>query len=346
MKNPIFGFILLLTVFASQLAASAESQKPQSLLNPSVPNQYRVVEGDTLWDISALYLRDPWMWPEIWYANKQIANPHLIYPGDLITLVYVDGIPRLMLNRSRDKKLSPQIRIEDRKQAIPALPLDIIDNFLSKNRVTTKAALNAAPYVLGGYERRLLMGMGDDFYARGDFADHSRTYGIYRRGDPYIDPLTREVLGIRAEDVGTAKIKAIKDGIATLGATRSEGEIRIEDRLLIREDRSLPPIFHPRAPEQSIDGILINVEGGVRNAGALDVVAINRGHRDGLQAGDTLAIYKAGEWVKDRVAKQQVHLPDERIGLMMVFYTYEKLSFGLVMQADRQLDVGDLVRNP
>jgi hypothetical protein len=132
------------------------------------------------------------------------------------------------------------------------------------------------------------MGMGDDFYARGDFTDSQLTYGIYRRGDPYIEPSTGEVLGLRAKNVGSAKVKAIKDSIATLGATRSVGEIRFKDRLLSREERSLASTFYPRAPKDKVAGVVLNVEGGVRNAGAFDVVALNRGDRDGLQAGDTL----------------------------------------------------------
>ena len=114
-----------------------------------------MVKGDTLWDISALFLRDSWMWPEIWHANKQIANPHLIYLGDIISLVYIDGSPKLMLSRNRDEKLSPQIRAEDHKAPIAALPLNIIENFLSKNSVASDQALQSAPYLLGGYERRL-----------------------------------------------------------------------------------------------------------------------------------------------------------------------------------------------
>ncbi len=341
MKKIVLGFMLLVSA-----AISTQGAEQHQLLNEDIPDQYEVEKGDTLWDIAAIFLRDPWMWPEIRHANQQIDNPHLIHPGDLISLVYIDGKPRLQVNRSREYKLSPQIRTIDHQQAVAALPLDTIDNFLSKSLVTSSAELNAAPYVLGGYERRLLMGMGDDFYARGDFTDNQLNYGIYRRGDPYIEPSTGEVLGLRAEDVGSAKVKAVKDSIATLGATRSVGEIRFKDRLLSHEQRSLVSSFYPRAPKDKVAGVVLNVEGGVRNAGALDVVALNRGNRDGLQAGDTLAIYKEGEMIKDRIADERIRLPDERIGLLMVFSTYEKMSFGLVMQADRQLDIGDLVRNP
>lgn len=342
MKKTLFATILLMTLLSSALSVMAEAV----LLNKDVPDRYVVKRGDTLWDISGVFLQDPWMWPEIWHANQQIENPHLIYPGDTISLVYVDGVPQLVVNRSRDLKLSPEIRSMDHAEAISALPLDLINNFLSKNRVTDDATLRGAPYVLGGKERRILMGMGDDFYARGDFSTNRLNYGIYRRGEPYLDPETSELLGIRAVDVGAAKVKAVKDDIATLGVSRASEEVRIQDRLLVSEERTLASTFYPRAPETAIKASVLNVEDGVRNAGALDVVAINRGDRDGLQAGDTLAIFKRGDVTKDRITNERVRLPDERIGLLMVFYTYEKMSFGLVMEADRQVDIGDLLSNP
>jgi hypothetical protein len=286
------------------------------------------------------------MWPEIWHANQQIANPHLIYPEDIISLVYIDGSPKSMLSRNRDEKLSPQIRAEDHKAPIAALPQNIIENFLSKNSDASDQALQSAPYVLGGYERGLLVGLGDDFYARGNFSNHSLRYGMYLRGDPYRDPSSGKVLGIRVKSVGTAQVNVVNKDIATLGTTYAEGEIRVKDRLLSREDRSLPATFYPRAPEGDVTALVICVEGGVRKAGALYVVALNRGDRDGLQAGDTLAIYKTGELVKDQVANKRICLPDERIGLLIIFYTYQKMSLGLVLEADRQLDTGDLARKP
>ena len=338
---------VLFTSFVTTLSFSNESFSNQSVvINQDVPNSYTVVRGDTLWDISAVFLQDPCMWPEIWHANQQIDNPHLIYPGDVISLVYINGVPQLKIVRSREVKLSPEIRSLDHDEAISALPLNVISTFLSKTRVTDDATLNGAPYVLGGAERRILVGMSDDFYARGDFAANRLNYGIYRRGEPYIDPQSGELLGIRAIDIGAARVKALKKDVATLNASRAEGEIRVKDRLLVAEERTLASTFYPRAPETEINGAVMNVEEGVRNAGALDVVAINRGDRDGLQSGDTLAIFKRGELVKDRVVSERIRLPDERIGLLMVFDTYEKMSFALVMEADRQIDLGDLLRNP
>ncbi len=332
--------------FSNESASNQSSSTQSVVINQDLPNSYTVVRGDTLWDISAVFLQDPWMWPEIWHANQQIDNPHLIYPGDVISLVYINGVPQLKIVRSREVKLSPEIRSLDHDEAISALPLNVISTFLSKTRVTDDATLNGAPYVLGGAERRILVGMSDDFYARGDFAANRLNYGIYRRGEPYIDPQSGELLGIRAIDIGAARVKALKKDVATLNASRAEGEIRVKDRLLVAEERTLASTFYPRAPETEINGAVMNVEEGVRNAGALDVVAINRGDRDGLQSGDTLAIFKRGELVKDRVASERIRLPDERIGLLMVFDTYEKMSFALVMEADRQIDLGDLLRNP
>ena len=332
---------LFLTLCFTAVALLATAADP---FNDNIPDRYTVKRGDTLWDISESYLRDPWLWPEIWYANPQIANPHLIYPGDVIKLIYIDGQPRLTVQRH--VKLSPEIREEDHDAAIPSIPLEVITNFLSRNRVVDEDAFEMAPYVLAGAKKKLLTGVGDDLYARGDFSEGIPVYGIYRRGDPYIDPETDKVLGLRAEDIGTGKIKAIESDIATLGATRSVKEIRVKDRLLPHEQRRIEPTFFPSAPEQDVEGVIIAVEGGVSQVGPLDVVAINRGEREGLAEGNVLAIYRLGEIITDRVVGKKVKLPDERAGLLMVFRTFEKMSFGLVLQADRPLSITDIVKNP
>lgn len=311
-----------------------------------VPDRYTVKRGDTLWDISEHFLKSPWLWPEIWYVNPQVRNPHLIYPGDVIRLVYIDGKPRLMVERSRDIKLTPQVREVPYADAIPALPLEAINNFLSRNRVVDDGVLEAAPYVLAGSEQHLLTGAGQDFYARGALEPNVQVFGVYRKGDPYVDPNTQEVLGIRAKDVGSAKLKATEDDISTLGATRSEEEIRIMDRLLPHEERKIDSTFYPNEPESDINGLIISVEDGVSQVGRLDVVAINRGEREGLSIGNVLAIYKTGETVKDRVTNKYVTLPAERAGLLMVFRTFDKMSYGLVLRADRPLKVLDQVKNP
>ena len=328
-------------------------------VNDDAPERYVVKKGDTLWDISAMYLRDPWLWPEIWAANAQIENPHLIYPGDVLTLVYVDGKPQLRLERAgaaaapraaasggRTVTLSPQIKVTEHEEAIPAIPLEAVNHFLARTRVVQPGELEAAPHVLAGHSRRLLSGLGDDFYVRGDLADGVDFYGIFRKGDPYVDSVTGEVLGIRAEDVGSAQLKRFDGDVSTFHASRSQKEIAPGDRLLPHEERRLQPIFYPRSPASDIDGRIISVEGGVNQVGTLDVVAMNRGDRDGLELGDILAIYKRGDVVKDQVTGEMVQLPSERAGLLMVFRTFEKMSFGLVLTAASPLSVKDQVRSP
>jgi hypothetical protein len=328
------GFLVALSAFA------------QAPFNEKVPDKYIVKKGDTLWGISAFFLSKPWLWPEIWHVNPQIANPHLIYPGDEIRLVYIDGKPRLTLNRGRDVKLDPKVREVPHGEAIPAIPLDILDTFLTKTRVVAPGELEAAPYVVAGHEKSIITGVGADFYVRGQVPVEQSFWGVYRNGGSYVDPETGELLGIRAQDIGSGKLKATEGDILTLAATRTAEEIRIGDRILPVEDRKMETVFYPNAPPVGTQGVIIAVEGGLDNVGHLDVVAINRGERDGIKIGNTLAIYKAGEVVRDRIAEDVVTLPPERAGLLMIFRTFEKMSFGLVMHASRPLKVKDLVREP
>tara|TARA_R110000822_G_scaffold187752_9_gene326600 strand:- start:9712 stop:10728 length:1017 start_codon:yes stop_codon:yes gene_type:complete len=338
MKKTFLGIVAACTFAIIAIAAEAP-------FNDDIPDKYTVKKGDTLWDISEFYLRDPWLWPEVWYVNPQIRNPHLIYPGDVISLVYIDGRPRLMLERGRDVKLSPGIKVLPHADAIPALPRDIIDNFLSRNRLVTQEEIDASPYVVAGHEKRLLSGVGDIFYARGQF-DETPAYGLYRIGKPYVDPETDEMLGIRAQDVGSAKLKTVDDDIGTLLATRAEEEVRVGERLLPHEELRLESTFYPSAPKDVVAGVIMAVEGGISQVGHLDVVAINRGTREGLAPGNVLAVYKQGETVTDKVAKEKITLPDERGGLVMIFRAFEKMSYGLVLSADRPLAVNDVVKNP
>lgn len=320
------------------------------------PERYTVKKGDTLWEISSKFLKSPWFWPEIWHINQQIANPHLIFPGDVIALIYVDGQPRLTVNRttrlvpSGTDRLSPQIRATPIEDAIPAIPLDEINSWLLRNRVLDTGVLEAAPYVIAGQEQRLILGSGDRLYARGQFANNIPNYGIYRKGQNYVDPDTKEVLGVQAIDIGGVNMRALDNDIATLSVTRSTGDIRVGDSILPTAERAIQPTFFPSKPEQDIEGKIISAERGVNQVAMLDVIAINRGERDGLKAGNVLSIYKRGEVVKDPFVKQRkdkvVQLPDERAGLMMIFQTFDKMSLALVLKADRGIKVGDYVRQP
>ncbi|HSX89212.1 MAG TPA: LysM peptidoglycan-binding domain-containing protein [Pseudomonas sp.] len=343
------SLLALLLLAASGLTQTGMAQA-EVQLKDGHPDRYTVVKGDTLWDISGRFLSQPWKWPEIWHANPQVENPHLIYPGDELSLVYIDGQPRLMLNRGASRgtiKLSPQVRSTPMAEAIPAIPLEAINSFLLSNRIVdTPEQFEAAPYIVAGNAERVVSGSGDRVYARGSFDESAPVYGIFRQGKTYIDPETQEFLGINADDIGGGEIVAEEGDIGTMMLTRTTQEVRLADRLFPTEERAINSTFMPSEPANEIRGLILDVPRGVTQIGQFDVVTLNKGARDGLVEGNVLAIYKTGETVRDRVTGESVKIPDERAGLLMVFRTYDKLSYALVLNATRQLAIMDKVRNP
>ena len=322
------------------------------------PSVYTVVEGDNLWDISGRFLTQPWLWPEIWQVNPQIENPHLIYPGDQIGLEYVDGQPRLSLNRqgsapyraspsgtSGSGRLQPRIRSTPLESAIPAISLDAIEGFLVHNRVVNPVTLDQAPYVIEGDDERLVLGAGDQLYVRGVLAE-SASFNYVRRGPLYIDPDTDEVLGQEATYIGMGTTLAQHEDVATMSVVESREEIQITDRVLPTEERRLASTFFPSGPDTDVEGEIISVFSGVTQVGQYDVVVLNRGAREGLVVGNVLAIFRKGALARDRLAGETIQLPSERAGIMMVFRTFEKLSYALVLTTERPLSVGDEVRSP
>lgn len=333
--------LLLSLLFSGWLQAAVE-------LNDDVPETYIVKKGDTLWGISGIYLQQPWLWPELWDVNPQIDNPHLIYPGDELYLVWVDGQPRLRMRRGRDVKLNPNMRVSPLDLAIPIIPLDEIGAFLMRHRILGAEELNEAAYVVAGAQTHLLSVPGDTVYGRGNFPEGERAYGIFRPGDTYMDPVTNELLGYQAQDIGSAKLLSDSQvDVTELEITRVTEEVRISDRLLPLEERIIDATFHPRAPEQELeDAFMIAVDGGVNQIAAMDIVVVNRGKRDGLEIGHVLAVYQAGELVFDKVAEVNVQLPDVRAGLALVFESFEKASYAIILKSNRPLKVMDKVKNP
>lgn len=335
----------LLYALAASLLLVTSWAHAQPELRSDHPERYTVVKGDTLWDISARFLNNPWYWPEIWHVNPQVQNPHLIYPGDRLALVYIDGKPRVTKVASNDVvKLSPKVRSEAIDTPIPAIPLDAISSFLTDTRIVSVEEINAAPYVLEGEDGRIITGAGDRVYARGE--KPADKVGIFRRSKQFLDPETGEFLGLEARSIAKGEVTAENGDVLTLNLTNSSEEVRIGDRLLTSEDRRLTTNFVPSAPDGDIEGEMISVEGGVSQIGQFDVVALNRGEREGLKAGNVMAVLKSGNVVRDPVTNENIQLPSERAGLLMVFQTYEKMSYGLILQATRPLSVGDKVANP
>jgi nucleoid-associated protein YgaU len=244
-------------------------------------------------------------------------------------------------------KLSPQVRSSPVTEAIPGIALKSINSFLLSNRIVDKAEdFTQAPYIVAGDSERVLSGAGDRIFARGHFDPAQPVYGIFRQGKVYTDPQSKEILGINADGIGGGEVVAIEGDVATLELQRTTQEVRLGDRLFSGEARSINSTFTPSAPSHEISGLIIDVPRGVTQIGELDVVTLNKGQRDGLAEGNLLAVMKTGETVRDRITGQPLKIPDERAGLLMVFRTYDKLSYGLVLSASRSLSVMDKVRNP
>ncbi len=336
------SLILLLSCALSMPLALAEE-----LLRGDHPDHYTVVRGDTLWDISARFLHQPWRWPEIWHVNPQIANPHLIYPGDQLDLVYIDGKPQLRLSRGT-LKLSPRIRSTPWDGAIPTVPLDAIGPFLTRPYVLEPGQMDNAPYIVDFEDGHILGGPGQKAYVRAIEQTEPLKFEIVRPGKPYKDAETGEVLGHEALYIATSQLQRTGDP-ATVFINSSEVEAIIGDRLIAAGEDKATASFTPRAPAMPTEGSIISVLNGVSQIGQYNLVVIDRGARDGLEPGTVLRIDRLGETVRDVVtpdSRDTVKLPDEQAGLLMVFRTFERLSFGIVMHATRVMHVNDKVRNP
>ena len=320
------------------------------------PQQYTVQRGDTLWDISTMFLRDPWLWPEIWHINPQIRNPHLIYPGDVITLFWVDGRPHIQIERDDEiyqttlpiERLSPRIRYESLPRAVPYLPADAMGALLRRPLILTDDAYRNAPYILRSADGRLMTSAGDEIFVRNFNDSDARRYTILRRGDAYRDPDSGRLLGREAIYIGDATYVR-GDDPATLFVTRAVQEAREGDRLFPVEERRLQREFFPRAPQQELDGRVIDMVGGGDLIGQYQTIVVNLGAKDGIEHGHVLDVYRRGEVVRDSergLFGQRVRLPDERAGLILIYQVHEELSYGLVMEARREMFAGDIVTNP
>ena len=328
---------------------------PQEVpLAPNAPERYVVKKGDTLWDISGMFLRDPWFWPEIWQVNPQVENPHLIYPGDVLSLVYIDGRPRILLERGiQAERLSPQIRATPLDQAITTIPYEQIAAFLTRGAVLEKDEADALPYILTSRGDHLIAGAGNDVYVRGDIEGVGSRYSVLHVDEPLVDPDDDKVVGYQAIYVGQGQVDRSGDP-STVHLLKTSREALAGDRLM-RQEIEIPLNFFPKPPETDIDGRIISVVDGISLIGQYQVIVINRGARNGLAPGDVLSVLTAGETVRDRFAKtggfgllggEKVQLPDEPAGTVMVFKVYDRIAYALVMMAESEMRVHDIVRNP
>ncbi|HAT41107.1 MAG TPA: peptidoglycan-binding protein [Rheinheimera sp.] len=310
-------------VFCSATFASAE----QLTIKSDAPKSYTVKQGDTLWDISGMYLEKPWLWPSLWKMNPQVANPHLIYPGDVLHLTYdADGKPVLSVSNQTVAKLSPdtsgsamangevrggdvrKLSPEARKtlkssKAITTLPLQMIRPFLTYEQALTEEQINGLPYVLGADEQVKNVSSGHILYVRGK-VDQGAAYGVYRKGKQYVDPASGEVLGYETKLVGTARVfrtgNPDQNEPGSLKVVDVKQEIRQGDRLLPAADgQSLPAFFSMRKPEQPIAGVIIDTTSNLREFSTWDIVVLNKGAQDNVKAGYMFGIYRRSPAVVD-----------------------------------------------
>ncbi len=350
-----------------------------SELRADAPPSYAVKGGDTLWAIAGLFLKSPWRWPELWGMNlTDIKNPHLIYPGQVLYLETKEGRARLTTTSPTEGdeppvvKLSPHTRSEKLSaSALPTLKSHLIEPFLSEPVIVDEQGLSAAPRIVDTTDGRVLLTRGDRAYARGtpgdelidDPSQKQKAYRVFRNATPLKDPITGEVLGYEAQYVGKALLvrsEGTQESTDREGKTRldivpatidiidAKEEMRVGDRLLPEPPQQLQS-YVPHAPLNPVDARIVSVYGSaVVNAAQNQVVAINKGEQDGMESGLVLAILKDGARLVDKTDPGQpdIKLPDERNGLLMVFRTFEKLSYALVLDITTGVRVGDRLVNP
>jgi LysM domain len=329
-------------------------------LSANAPDEYVVKAGDTLWDISKVYLRDPWYWPEIWYLNPQVANPHLIYPGDVLKLIYIDGQPRLTVAErggTGSSRLSPQVRREPLSRAITSIPYDIIAGFAGRPVLLDGDQVAKAPYVVALRNEHMIGSAGIEVYARGiEDAPVDSRFNIIHVEEKLRDPDNNDVLGYTGTYVGSGPVAKSGDP-AKLLLTSSTREALQGDKLF-PETTEVNADFVPHAPASDVDATIIAVR-DMTIMGQYQLVALNRGSDAGLEAGHVLRVDQRGAVVRDKYKKgglaaatsvlgggSKVQLPDEQVGRIMVFNTTPRMSYALVLDSSQEIREGDFARNP
>jgi hypothetical protein len=332
-----------------------------SVLNPTAPKSYVVKRGDTLWAIASTFLRDPWLWPEVWYINPQVANPHLIYPGDTLALAYgKDGKPYIRLEQGGAARLDPRLRSSPLDGAIPTIPYTAISAFLSRPSVLTDEQVREAPHVVAFRDEHQVAGTGHEIYIADLKANPNSRFSVVHVGDPLRDPDDNKVVGYQGIYTGTALISNPGSPAKALLIDTARETLR-GDKVL-SADLDVPLNFMLRAPRNDVHGRIISVIDGTEAIGQYQIVVVNRGKRHGIDAGHVLAIDTAGGQVHDVYGKQSkftsflggmgtsysptVKLPDERVGTLLVFKSFDRVSYALVVGADNIIRVNDVVHNP
>lgn len=355
----------------SLLACSLISLADQLKINDNAPKTHIVVKGDTLWDISAIFLKQPWLWPKLWRLNPEISNPHLIYPGDIITLVFDDkGEPMLVLEQVKASyKWSPKIRQKSKSDmAIRLLPLEVIAPFIKYDHLFSAEQLEKFPYVIGSDEGYKSSVNGFKVYVNKNL-DLAKTYAIYNKGEEVIDPETHDSLGFYVDLVATGQALRIGDQDenepATLKVTTAKREIRSGDFVVpVHDGQMFPSVFTMKAADKSLRGAIIKASSDGREFGKLEVVMINRGSEHQVTVGDVMAIKRlspgvvdtntgpeytieASRWNRLRTSDgSDYKMPEELLGELMVFKVYQQASMALILRTEKPARLQDVVTTP
>lgn len=375
----------LMMVLCLSPTLRAEETAPLDLAD-SPPKRYVVVKGDTLWGISKRYLKSPWRWPELWGMNKaEVRNPHLIYPGNVLILDLSGNTPKLRIEGEGGLaaaagnsavgdtvKLSPRLRVGAANAvALSSISPAAVEPFINRPLIVDVSQFESAPRVVATAENRVISSAGDSVYVRGITDGNSTRWQIYRPGKSIVDPITREPLGVEAVYLGEAQLREFAEDISTVNILRATMEINTGDRLVTAQaPESIN--YVPRSPPRDLQGLLVATTDTVlAEIGQRQVVVLNVGTRNGVEAGQVFALFRSGPTVVPRALPRSttnedarrsvrsvykeldekgktapVKLPDTRYGLVFVFRTFEKLSYALVMEASQSVNLLDLVRAP
>ena len=342
-------------------AAPARNINPPALKS-GAPQVYVVKKGDTLWDISKRFLKNPVRWPEIWASNKHVKNPHWIFPGDRLLMCTYNGRPiigkdegdgceGIIRRYTGGTKLQPQVRIESLNNAIPVIPLEYIQHWLERTSIVAPESIQSTPYILGTADQRVLAAKGQTVYARGNGLEIGQRYAVYREGEPYM--LTgangkKFNAGLELIQVAAGVAVRGENDITTLELTDTyNSEVRRGDRVLPEYDPMLPTLFYPTNAEDVVaGGQVVRVMGSIGTAAKNSVVTIDRGSLQGVQVGHVFSINQKGEVVTDPKTKERVQLPGQRIGNVMVFKSFEHLSYAYVLDSELPIKVGAGIQPP
>lgn len=350
-------YIVCLLPFSSALGQSA-------LLRQDYPSSYTVQEDDSLWTIASQFLQDPERWPEVWRPDPYLEDADLIFPGDILSMNFVRGTPRIMIKRGDREvtSLGPQVREEPLQSAIPAIPLESIENSFTRNRIVSQETYDAAPYIVQNIGDNLAIGTGDEVFARGNWPAGTTSFEVYRPSREYYDDEGEQMLGLELEYLGFASItSSANDGVRRLLINNSSKEIREGDRLLTREVERIGATIFPTEPESDVEGRIIALLNTEAMASQLDTVVINLGTTDDLAVGDVLAVRLEDDEIIDQVERERMDfrrrmqaifrgerlsLPGSDIGTLLVYKTFDQFSYAVILSSLEPIGLNIRVTNP